>query len=521
MCTPDPGPHRDALDPGRQNAVADFHLRSRNTGRTVATMNASSPGLLRTLDARDLGPSFIYLAVLATIGGFLFGFDTSNIGSALPFLPFHLGPVATGIVVSGASLGSFVGALLAGPLTDKFGRKSVLIADSALFAIGAIISAAAVGAVSLTVGRVIIGLAVGADSAMATAYISEFAPKARRGSLGIIQQWMITIGILAAYIVAVIILAIAPDAASTVDWRVLLGVGFIPAIVSLALRARMPESPRWLLEHGREEGALKAFHKLGLDATPEQVSAEAAAVKAERERVASTTNWTKPVKRALVIVCVFFILQQITGINVAFYYGPHLLTPYFLTDPNDMVAAEISGVMAATILAIVNVIATYFAFRFIDKVGRRRLAIGAYALMIVFLLIGAYGAAFMDGTPQLIVIMVGFSLFIACFAIGIGGTGWLLQGEVFPTAVRGRAGGIGAAADWIANYGLVIMFPIAAAGLGLGWVMVIFAGLCAVGVVFVYRFLPETKGKSVEEVVELFNGPVNLKNPSQPTVPMR
>src|SRR5699024_4028593 len=312
-----------------------FHLRSRNTGRTVTTMNASSPGLLRTLDARDLGPSFIYLAVLATIGGFLFGFDTSNIGSALPFLPFHLGPVATGIVVSGASLGSFVGALLAGPLTDKLGRKSVLIADSALFVIGALISAFAVGAVSLTIGRVIIGLAVGADSAMATAYISEFAPKRRRGSLGIIQQWMITIGILAAYIVAVIILAIAPDAAGTVDWRILLGVGFIPAIVSLALRARMPESPRWLLEHGREDGALKAFHKLGLEATPEQVAAETAAVKEERRRVNATTNWTKPVKRALIIVCVFFVLQQITGINVAFYYGPHLLTPYFLTNPDD------------------------------------------------------------------------------------------------------------------------------------------------------------------------------------------
>src|SRR5699024_12503048 len=114
-----------------------------------------------------------------------------------------------------------------------------------------------------------------------------------------------------------------------------------------------------------------------------------------------------------------------------------------------------------------------------------------------------------------------FWVCIAGFAVGVGGTGWLLRGEVFPTPVRGRAGGIGAAADWLANYGLVIMFPSAAAGLGLGWVMVIFAGLCAVGVVFVYRFLPETKGKSVEEVVELFNGPVNLKHPSQPTVPMR
>src|SRR5699024_11614983 len=106
--------------------------------------------------------------------------------------------------------------------------------------------------------------------------------------------------------------------------------------------------------------------------TPEQVAAETAAVKEERRRVNATTNWTKPVKRALIIVCVFFVLQQITGINVAFYYGPHLLTPYFLTNPDDIVAAEISGVMAATILAIVNVVATYFAFRFIDKVGDRK-----------------------------------------------------------------------------------------------------------------------------------------------------
>lgn len=484
-------------------------------------MAATGAGLLQQLDSRDLGPSYLYLALLATIGGFLFGFDTSNIGSALVFLPFDLGPVATGIIVSGASLGSFVGALAAGPLTDRFGRKSILIVDSGLFAVGALISAVAVGPVSLTVGRVIIGLAVGADSAMATAYISEFAPKSRRGSLGIIQQWMITIGILVAYIVAVIILVIAPGAATTVDWRILLGIGFIPAVISLLLRARMPESPRWLLEHGREEGAQKAFVKLGMDPTLEEVRAEAGAIAEERRRVNARTNWTRPVKRALVIVCVFFILQQITGINVAFYYGPQVLTPYFVTDPNDMVAAEVSGVMAATVLAIVNVVATYFAFRFIDKVGRRKLALGAYALMIVFLLVGAYGASFLTGTPQLVVILVGFALFIACFAIGIGGTGWLLQGEVFPTAVRGRAGGIGAAADWLANYGLVIMFPIAAAGLGLGWVMVIFAGLCAVGVVFVYRFLPETKGKSVEEVVELFNGPVNLKDPSQPTVPMR
>src|SRR5699024_5473651 len=182
--------------------------------------------------ARGRGPGrglCLDLARLATIGGFLFGFDSSNIGSALVFLPFDLGAWGTGITVAGASLGSLAGALPAGPLTDRFGRKSLLLADSALLAIGSLISALAPEATALILDRVIIGLAIGADSAIATAYIAEFAPKKRRGGLSIIQQWMITIGILGAYVVAVILLKAFPDAATTVDWRLMLGVGFIPA----------------------------------------------------------------------------------------------------------------------------------------------------------------------------------------------------------------------------------------------------------------------------------------------------
>jgi sugar porter (SP) family MFS transporter len=473
-------------------------------------------GVLAELDRREIGKLYIYLAVLATIGGFLFGFDSANIGSALAFLPFKLGPVGTGVVVGGASLGSFVGALAAGPLVDRFGRKSLLLVDSGLFALGSIVSAFAPEAITLIIGRLIIGLAIGADSAIATAYIAEFAPKSRRGSLSIIQQWMITIGILAAYVIAVITLKVAPDAAKTVDWRILLGIGFIPAIISLVLRARMPESPRWLLERGREADVVAAMKKLDIDVTAEDVHREAQAVQETQARVERQTNWTPAVKRALLVVCVFFVFQQITGINVAFYYGPTLLTPYIGT--GGLIQKEISGVIAAGILAVVNVIATYFAFRFIDKIGRRRLAIGAYSAMVVFLLIGAAGTQFTTGTARLVIVMIAFALFISAFAIGIGGTGWLIQGEVFPTAVRGRAAAIGAAVDWLANYALILVFPILQVGIGLPLVMVIFAVLCAIGALFVYRFLPETKGHGADEVIQLFEGPVNLKSPGEPSV---
>jgi MFS family permease len=297
---------------------------------------------------------------------------------------------------------------------------------------------------------------------------------------------------------------------------VLLGIGFIPAIISLLLRARMPESPRWLLERGREADVVAAMKKLDISVTPAQVHAEARAVQEAQARIAATTNWTPAVKRALVVVCVFFVFQQITGINIAFYYGPHLLTPYIGT--GNAIQTEISGVIAAGILAVVNVAATYFAFRFIDRVGRRRLAIGAYSSMVVFMLIGAAGTQWTTGTTRLVIIMIAFALFISAFAIGIGGTGWLIQGEVFPTPVRGRAAAIGAAVDWLANYALILVFPILQVGIGLAWVMVLFAVLCALGAVFVYRFLPETKGHGADEVIELFEGPVNLKNPGEPSV---
>lgn len=463
-------------------------------------------GVLDGLDTSNMTSFYWYLTVLACVGGFLFGYDTAVIGSVLDFVPYELSDLATGYLVAGASLGAAVGALAAGPLTDRFGRKSLLMADAGIYALGAILSAVAINAGMLLGARTLIGLAVGADSAIATAYIAEFAPAKRRGQLGIIQQWMITVGILVSYLVALLIFNLWPDAAKSYDWRIILGVGALPAVLAVALRARMPESPRWLLHKGRYADTAQALGQLGIEVSEEQArqTAEKLAAREAREERQRKRAWTPGVKRALMVVCGFFVFQQITGINVPFYYGPQLLGEVFKSPSSSALDASMAGLQAAAILGAVNVVATYFGFRWIDRVGRRPLALGGFAGMAAFMLVAAVGVAFMTGAPKIVVVMVGFSLFITSFAIGVGGTGWLVQGEVFPTSVRGTAASIGAGVDWLANFVVIVSFPVLTTAMGLPWVMVLLSGLAIVAVLFVARFLPETKHLSVEQIVAVF-----------------
>jgi sugar porter (SP) family MFS transporter len=464
----------------------------------------NEPGVLAGLNSAATTSFYWYLALLACIGGFLFGYDTAVIGSVLDFIPYQLSDFAKGYLVAGASIGAAVGALAAGPLTDRYGRKSLLIADAAIYAVGALLSAVTLNAAMLLTSRTLIGLAVGADSAIATAYIVEFAPANRRGSLSIMQQWMITVGILVSYLVALLTLKVAPDAAYGADWRIILGLGAVPAVLAVVLRSRMPESPRWLMHKGRYADTRKALGQLGIDVSEQQVQDSAEQLVAAETEQQRKSQWTPGVKRALIVVCVFFIFQQITGINVPFYYGPQLLGGLFQGGSTSAVDAAVAGIETAAILGLVNVAATYFAFRYIDRAGRRKLAMGGYAGMTVFILVAAVGVAFLTGAPKIIVVMVGFAFFITSFAIGVGGTGWLIQGEVFPTAVRGRAAAIGASVDWLANFVIILAFPALNTAFGLGWVMVLFAVLAVLAIVFVARFLPETKGLPLEDVVEVF-----------------
>jgi sugar porter (SP) family MFS transporter len=336
---------------------------------------------------------------------------------------------------------------------------------------------------------------------------AEYAPKDRRGALTMLQQWMITVGILVAYIVALIIFAIWPASAASSGWRLVLGLGAVPALIGLVMRSRMPESPRWLLRHGKYDEVRKAMATLGVENVSDDDVRRSAEVVERIEgssRESRRRAWTPGVRRALIVVSVFFIFQQITGINVPLYYGPHLLGPYFSGAHASLVDTTVAGVEVTLIMTAVNVAATYLGFRWIDKFGRKPLAIGGYTGMIVSALIAALGLAALSGTLRLVVIMIGLDFFIASFAVGVGGTGWTLQGEVFPTAVRGQAAAFCAMIDWLANFLIIEIFPVTQNAISLAGVLVIFAGLAALAIVFVWKFLPETKELPVEEIVRVF-----------------
>jgi SP family arabinose:H+ symporter-like MFS transporter len=457
--------------------------------------------ILDRLDNSKAGKFYWLLTLLATIGGFLFGYDTTNIAIVEVFLPKSFissatNPFITGYLFSGVSLGAAAGALIAASLIDRYGRKSMLIFDAFLYTLGAILSAVSVDLVMLLISRTLIGIAVGADSAIATSYISEWAPKNRRGSLGILQQWMITVGILGAYIIGLAVLYGIPASAFTLDWRILLGIAAIPAAIGLAFRFIMPESPRWLVNKGKYKEAVKSFKTLGIDTNEQELGKEYPVETVKKKRL------TPGVKRAFLIVGLFMVFQQITGINIPFYYGPIIIENLHLfASTSSPVFSEIFVVEAASIFAVVNVAATYIGFKLIDKAGRRKLALIGYGGMALFGFIGAI----LKYAGQDIGMLVAISIFIVFFAFGVGGTGWIIQGEYFPTEYRGTLASLIAFVDWISNFAIVEIFPYMDKTIHIAGSLVVFGFLSVVAVVIFYKIMPVTKGKSVEEITTMFD----------------
>jgi MFS transporter, SP family, sugar:H+ symporter len=430
------------------------------------------------------------------LGGLLFGYDTGVISGAILFITedFGLSPFMQGAVVAALLLGAMVGAALAGALSDRMGRRRLIIAAAITFTVGALAAAAAPGAGALVAARFVLGLAVGSAALVVPLYLSEIAPTKIRGAIASLNQLMIVVGILVAFIVNAIL-------ASSGDWRLMLGLAAIPSLVLLAGMFFMPETPRFLVRTGEEDEARDVLEEVRADDS----RAEAPERKIEEIREVDEqesggglellkASWVRP---ALVVAIGLAVLQQLIGINTIIYYAPTTLTSVGY-------GAE-SAIYANLAIGALNVVATIVAIRIVDRVGRKPMLLGGLVGMVASLTVLGLSSELLAkpdsaGDPAAVITLLCLAGFIVSFAATWGPVVWVMLPEVLPLSVRGTAMGVAICLHWGANFLVSQTFPIMLDGWGPGPV---FLGYAAIGVgafVFVRAVVPETKGRSLEEI---------------------
>jgi sugar porter (SP) family MFS transporter len=436
----------------------------------------------------------ILTAAIAGLGGLLFGYDTGIIASAMLFIRSDLGlsSFEQGLVVSAVPIGAAFGALAAGPMADKYGRRLVIIVSAVVFIVGAIISALADSVGVLTIARVVIGIAIGFASATAPVYISEMAPPEIRGRLVTLFQLAVTIGILAAYLVG---LALEPAG----DWRWMLGLGAVPALLLAGGMIKMPQSPRWLVMSGQEFKARATLEKIRAGG-PHEIEVEIEEIEeAVGEEPGKWSELRTPIMRAALTVGVgLAILQQITGINTVIYYAPTIVE-YTGIDSSS------SAILASIGVGIVNVGMTIVAIRLLDRLGRRPLLLVGVAGMSLSLF--TLGLAFQLGdedTVTSVVAIASLMAFVASFAISLGPIFWLLNSEIYPLRTRSKAAALGTFTNWIFNFAVSLTFLLLIDALGQSGAFWLYAAIGVVTWIFCQRLVPETKGKRLEEITAVF-----------------
>ena len=508
----------------------------------------------------------VLIALIVALGGFLLGFDSAVISGATPFYKLSFG-LDTGSWVVGFSVGSIIlgailGNIIAGPLSDRFGRKSILITTSILFAGCALGTALAENIHFFIFARIIGGLGVGMAILVAPMYIAEIAPRKLRGTLVTFNQLNIVVGISIAYFSNYFIQQSITD--PDLNWRWMLGVGVIPAVLYFILLFVIPGSPRWLMQRDRNEEALKILNKVNKPADAQR-EFEEIKINLEKDKHSRTPRFrdvfTRRMKIVLIIGFGIAFFQQITGINAIFYYAPMIF---------EMAGgSKDAAFMQAIILGITNVGMTVVAMFLIDKLGRKPLlVIGAIGITLSLSLVSfsflkadytLTGESFntireelvetkgapqtaamiaslsdMEGTTyksevaffadvkerigtqnynqhkeqilqnsiriQSVFVLVGLILFVASFAISLGPVMWALLSEIFPNKLRGLAISIMGFWNSIVSFTVATVFPMELEYLGSGTTYLLFALFGFLTLLFVLRFVPETKGKSLEEI---------------------
>ena len=431
----------------------------------------------------------IYLvAAIAAISGFLFGFDEGVIAGAEATLKetMNLTPTSEGVMTAAVPLGALVGAIIAGRLADRFGRRRVLVGAAGLFLVGALIAALSPNVETLTGARILLGLAIGVAGMVSPLYISETAPTEKRGALVSTYQLAITIGIVGSYLAGYLM--------ADLGWRWMFGLGMIPAVALFVGGLVLPESPRWLALKGRHGEAREVLIRLRGGETEEvrEVSAEASDAAAHSSSFGALFG--PRIRPALIVALGLYFLQQFSGINAVIYYAPQIFAETGFSTGETRILATLG-------VGIVNVMVTIVAMWLVDRLGRRRLLfIGCLGTAIALL-----GIAVADeiGTQYIGEIsLICLMLYIGAFAIGLGPVPHLVMSEVFPLELRGLGMGVASLANWGSNFVVVLLFPIALAGVGLDATLVFFAIVCIAGYLFTLKMVPETKGISLEEIEE-------------------
>ncbi len=430
------------------------------------------------------------VAIVASLGGLLSGYDTGVISGALLFIneTWILPDTLQGFLVSSVLIGAVIGAATNGVLADIFGRKKIIMATAVIFILGSVMCAFAPNVYVLIISRIFVGFAVGIVNFVVPLYLSEISPKNLRGTLVSLYQWAITSGILFSYFIN------AAFAQAVYNWRWMLFAGVLPGLILFVGMYLMSDTPRWLVSKNREDEAKVIFQKIEPDIdTEKEIQDIKATLKTEGQD--KKFRFKKWMIMPFVVGVGIMFAQICTGINTIIYYAPTI----FKTAGFD---SNLTAIYATTGIGVVNFVMTIVAVFFTDRLGRKPL--------LYFGLTGVMFSLFALGTSFAFANILGSSLkwvavgslvtYIVCFAMSLGPIGWILVSEVFPLKIRGVAMSICTVSNFAFNFFVVGSFPILLHRIGGAWTFWMFGAVSLICIIFVYFFVPETKGISLEQI---------------------
>lgn len=456
----------------------------------------------------NLNKKFIIgITLVSAMGGLLFGYDWVVIGGAKPFyerfFDIAQSPYLQGWAMSSALIGCLFGAMISGYLTERLGRKIPLIGAAALFTIAAIGTGAASQFTMFIIFRLVGGLGIGLASALSPMYIAEISPASMRGRLVSVNQLTIVVGILAAQVINYLIADKVQEGATgdmilqswngQTAWRWMFWAGTVPALLFFILAFTIPESPRYLGKSGKWDAALRILERIGgREYALLEINNIAETLNGTDQKVEWKSLTSKKIRPVLVLGIVLAVFQQWCGINVIFNYAEEIFTSAGYS-VNDML-------FNIVITGTVNLVFTLLAMRMVDSWGRRKLMLlGSAGLAVIYFMLGTSYFFELKGLAILVLVMVA----IATYAMTLAPITWVILSEIFPNSIRGAAMAIATTALWIACFVLTYTFPILNKMLNASGTFWLYAFICFSGFLFIMKKLPETKGKSLEEIEKL------------------